>query len=117
MIIEGFRVGGLAVVAAAVGLAGAFMHQWEKPAGVFLSLAALIGVLYLSRRWLRSRLGIGIVAIAWLTPVIVFAAQRPEGDVVIQADVPGLVLIFGGAAALGIGLGMGSGPGKMRRFD
>jgi hypothetical protein len=106
----------LMVVAALVGVSGAFMHHWARPLGIFLAIGAVVGVMYIGRRWLRSRAGLGAVALAWVAPILVFAAERPEGDLVIQADAPGLVLIFGGVAALGVSLGMGTTTGKLRRF-
>lgn len=106
----------LVAVAAIVGLCGAFVHHWASPVGLFLALGALAGMMYLGRQWLRSRVTLGIMALAWLAPIITMASERPEGDLVIQADIPGLVLIFGGASTLAISLGMGTAAGKLRRF-
>lgn len=107
----------LGMAATAIGVAGAFMHEWRRPLGLILALSATAAVVYVSRWWLTNRLGMTVVAALWLVPVLVLSGRRPEGDVVIQANIPGLVLIFGGAVILAIGLGMGSLPARMPRFD
>ncbi|NED98073.1 hypothetical protein G1H11_22500 [Phytoactinopolyspora alkaliphila] len=100
-------VGLLAIAAVAVAVAGAFMHRWASPVGLILAVGAGTGVCVLARHAARSRVGIGVVAGAWLTAVLLLAQPRPAGDVVIAGDPAGLVFLLGGASAVAVTLGMG----------
>lgn len=41
-----------------------------------------------------------IVAVAWIGTVLVLSTGRPEGDIIVPADAPGLLFLFLGAASL-----------------
>ena len=43
-----------------------------------------------------------MVSAGWRVSVLLFTAGRPEGDVVIAADVPGYAYLFGGVLVLGV---------------
>ncbi len=99
---------GLVALGMIVGLGGAFLQARTVGLGVRWPLGALfalvvLGAVALSAGILaRSRLGLGMVAAGWVISVLIFTAGRPEGDVVIAADVPGYLYLFGGVTALGV---------------
>lgn len=107
----------LAVIGLVTGVSGAFVHSLARPLGLALAIGAVVALMHVCRHVLRSRVGMAVVAVLWLAPVLVLSGSRPEGDVVVQGDIPGLMLIFGGAAALGISLGMGTSVGKIRPLE
>jgi hypothetical protein len=51
-------------------------------------------------RLLRSKLAALTPGLAWMVPTLVLSAERPEGDLVIAANAPGYVYIFGGTAVV-----------------
>lgn len=106
----------LAVVAAACGLAGAFV-QGARPGGTLLALAATAATMILARRWAPNRIAVGLIGAAWLAPVIVVAVNRPEGDVVIASGVEGLVFLFGGVLCIGVAVGLGGDTSKLHTFE
>lgn len=106
--LRGLLVGVVAVVAFVVGVAGAVMHRWASPVGLVLAVGAAVGSCVLARYAARSRFGIAGVGLMWLAPVLILAQERPSGDVVIASDAAGLILLFGGAAAVAVTLGMGA---------
>jgi hypothetical protein len=92
----------LAVLGTVVGVAGAFVHHVRLPVGgasipVGLVLALVTGtVLAVAGGLLTcSRLGAGLVAGPWLLAALPFAAQRPEGDLVISATPIGYAYLLG----------------------
>lgn len=100
-------VGLLIVAGLAVGLAGAFVHRAARPGGIALALAAAIGLMILTRAVARSRVGLGMVGLAWLAPVVVFSSGSSAGDLVVVADELGLTFLFGGALAISVVVGLG----------
>jgi hypothetical protein len=92
----------------AVAVAGAFMHRWASPLGLTLSVGATVGVCVLARHAARSRVGIAVVALAWLAAVLLMAQPQAAGDVVIAGDAAGLVFLLGGASGVAVTLGMGA---------
>lgn len=107
----------LALVGLVTGIAAAFVHSMARPMGLALAIGAVVALMHVCRQVLRSRIGMAVVAVLWLTPVLVLSGSRPGGDVVVQGDIQGLMLIFGGAATLGIGLGMGTRVGRIRPLE
>lgn len=99
---------GLVALGFLVGAGGSFLQAHTLGLGVRWPSGALFAVLVLASVGLsagllaRSRLGLGMVAAGWVISVLVFTAGRPEGDVIIAADLPGYLYLFGGVAALGV---------------
>jgi hypothetical protein len=97
----------LALLGLLVGSGGAFLQAYtvrlgtRLPAGTVFALLVLGAVAFSAALVARSKLGLGVVAVGWLTSVIVFTYGRPEGDVVIAADLPGYTYLFGGVVVLG----------------
>lgn len=103
-------IGVLALAGVGVGIAGSFVHRAGRPAGIALSLAALVAVMVLVRAAARTRWGLGLVGAAWLTPAGIFAAGSSAGDVVIEGDPVGLTFFLGGVAIISLFMGLGSAP-------
>lgn len=80
---------GLALAGAATGVASVAVHErlWGLPLAV---LASFAGLLALSPGW-STRVPF---ALGWSTLVLVVAQGRPEGDVPLQADGPGWLLVL-----------------------
>jgi hypothetical protein len=99
---------GLVALGFVIGAGGSFLQARTLGLGVRWPFGALFAVLVLAAVGFsagllaRSRLGLGMVAAGWVISVLVFTAGRPEGDVIIAADVPGYLYLFGGVAALGV---------------
>lgn len=99
---------GLVALGFVIGAGGSFLQARTLGLGVRWPLGALFAVLVLAAvgfsagLLVRSRLGLGMVAAGWVISVLVFTAARPEGDVIIAADLPGYLYLFGGVAALGV---------------
>ncbi len=100
----------LVLAAFVVGLAGLLLHRWRVevspdpvlrlPAGLLLALAAGAVLLVRGRRIGAGRGGLGLVAAAWLAPVVLGAITRPEGDLLLVADGYGIALLVGSAVLL-----------------
>ncbi len=99
---------GLVALGFVIGVGGSFLQAATVGLGVRWPLGALFSVLVLGAVGFsaglltRSRLGLGMVAAGWVISVLVFTAGRPEGDVIIAADVPGYLYLFGGVLTLGV---------------
>ncbi|PSL01836.1 hypothetical protein CLV30_11275 [Haloactinopolyspora alba] len=104
----------LAVVAAVVAVAGAFVHMWASPAGLVLAVGGAAGVAVLARACARTRAGGGVVAVAWLAPTLVLAQHSPGDDLVITGEPVGLVFLFGGSVSHAVALGLGAGRNSPR---
>jgi hypothetical protein len=98
---------GFAVLGFLVGAGGAFLQARTVQVGIRWPVGALfalvvLGAVALSASILtRSRLGLGVITIGWAVSVLLFTAGRPEGDVIIAADLPGYAYLFGGVVVLG----------------
>jgi len=93
---------GAVVLGAAVGLTAAFTHATtvdavgaRLPLGIVVALAAS-GGLFAAAGVLLGRAGAALCAGGWLVTVLLMAAQRPEGDLVVTASASGWALIVGG---------------------
>ncbi|TDE08722.1 DUF6113 family protein [Jiangella asiatica] len=106
---------GLAPVAVAVAVGGAFVHRWASPVGLLLAVGGAIGLAVLARACARSRLGLAVVALLWLAPVLVLSQTPPGEDRVITGDEAGLVFLFAGTTSLAIALGRGVEARSTRR--
>lgn len=99
---------GLVALGFVIGAGGSFLQartlglgvRW--PLGALFAVSVLAAVGFSAGLLARSRLGLGMVAAGWVISVLVFTSARPEGDVIIAADLPGYLYLFGGVAALGV---------------
>ena len=99
---------GLVALGFVIGAGGSFLQartvglgvRW--PVGAVLVLLVLGAVALSAGLLARSRLGPGMFAAGWVISVLVFLASRPEGDVVIGANLPGYLYLLGGVFVLGV---------------
>lgn len=80
-------------------------------------LAIAVGVAcWLAGRAMTTRLGAVLLGIGWLAVTILFATQRPEGDLAVTGTAPGYVYLYGGLmlAMIGVALAPGSQPSAFR---
>lgn len=114
--------GGLLVCLAAVEAAVAECFyvplrfgRWPLPVAV---AAAVVGNIVLPRLAVAAtgRRGTGLLPpVAWLLVALVFAASRPEGDLVVPGTASGLAFLFTGAIAGAFGAVSASSPGRVAR--
>lgn len=102
----------LALAGLAEGVLGPFVHAltWHAgpvavPVGWGLALATLAALLEAARSVARTRVGVSTVAAAWLIPVLVFAAGRPEGDIVLAGNLTGGSFVLVGVVVIGVQIG------------
>lgn len=99
---------GLVALGFAIGAGGSFLQARTVGLGVRLPVGAVFSVVVLGAVGFsaslvtRSRLGLGVISAGWLVSVLVFTAARPEGDVIIAADLAGYAYLFGGVLVLGV---------------
>ncbi|MFE9724490.1 DUF6113 family protein [Streptomyces sp. NPDC005794] len=89
---------GLAVLGAAVGLAGTLLQAALFPGGLLLALAASAGVFYGGRVVTGTQLGALAPAVGWFVAVIVLLGGRPEGDYVFGEELGLALFMLGGMA-------------------
>ncbi|MFE3515136.1 DUF6113 family protein [Streptomyces sp. NPDC059166] len=89
---------GLAVVGAAVGVAGTLVQAALFPGGLLLALAAAAGLFHGGRVLARRQLGALAPAAGWLVSVVVLLGGRPEGDYVFGAELGLILFMLGGMA-------------------
>ncbi|MEV3932014.1 MULTISPECIES: DUF6113 family protein [unclassified Streptomyces] len=88
----------LAVLGAAVGLAGTLVQAALFPGGLLLALAASAGLFYGGRVLTGTQLGALVPAVGWFLAVIVLLGGRPEGDYVFGQEVGLALFMLGGMA-------------------
>ncbi|ANW18316.1 DUF6113 family protein [Streptomyces clavuligerus] len=86
----------LAVLGAAVGVAGALLQSAWFPGGLALALLGTAGLFHGAARALRTQLAVVAPALGWLTAVILLSVGRPEGDGVLAAGTGSLLFLVGG---------------------
>ncbi|MGD9482496.1 DUF6113 family protein [Streptomyces sp. TRM70308] len=91
---------GLAVLAAAAGLAGVLVHTLWAPGGVLLALAGTAAVCVGGSLLTGRRAGAAVPAVVWTLTVLPLALWRlPEGDLLVAGDaVSSYVYLYGGLA-------------------
>jgi hypothetical protein len=99
-------VAGLLIAVAAVALAvlECFLVPLRigsvpVPVTVLLAMAGNILLARLAGRLTGSVAGAAVPPALWLLVVIVLALPRPEGDLIVQGTLTGLVFLFAGAVA------------------
>jgi hypothetical protein len=104
---------GLCIAGFAAAIAGAFVHPatsrivaMDVPYGVAIALAGLAAVMVLAHASVPSRADKIIVAVTWLAPVFVLSQGRSAGDLVVGADLRGVVFLYGGVLLVGVFVGL-----------
>jgi hypothetical protein len=87
-----------------VGISGAFLHNGYRPFGVVVSLFAIWLGARLVRKMYRSQLSNFLYATGWVAVIIRGSTLGNGGEILIEANVYGNLLVFGGAAILVVGL-------------
>lgn len=89
---------------ALVGISGTFLHNSYRPFGLIVSLLALVLGLRLMRNMYRSKFLLSLFACGWIFIVVRASTLGNGGEVLIQANLYGNLLVFGGVGLLVIGL-------------
>ncbi|MFJ4838731.1 DUF6113 family protein [Streptomyces sp. NPDC088746] len=89
---------GLAVLGAAVGIAGTLVQAALFPGGLLLALAASAGLFYGGRVLTGTQLGALAPAVGWFIAVLVLLGGRPEGDYVFGQELGLALFMLGGTA-------------------
>ncbi|MFE8007970.1 DUF6113 family protein [Streptomyces sp. NPDC057418] len=87
---------GLAVLGAAVGIAGTLVQGALFPGGLLLALAASAGLFLGGRVFTGTQLGALAPALGWFIAVIVLLGGRPEGDYVFGDEIGLTLFMLGG---------------------
>lgn len=89
----------LAVLGAAVAVAGGLLHDAWFPGGLLLSLAGGAALFYGGTLLTGTRLGALVPAGVWLVTVILLSSARPEGDFLFASGPAPYLYLLGGAMA------------------
>ncbi|WP_031083282.1 DUF6113 family protein [Streptomyces sp. NRRL WC-3549] len=92
---------GLAVLGAAVGIAGTLVQAALFPGGLILALVASAGLFYGGRVATGTQLGALAPAVGWFVAVVFLLGGRPEGDYVFGDEI-GLALFMLGSTAVAV---------------
>jgi len=85
---------------AGVGVSGVFLHNSYRPFGLAFSLIALLIGGYLVREMYRSRLNSWLFLIGWVLVMIRGSTIGNGGEILIEANLYGNILVLGGAALI-----------------
>ena len=85
---------------AGVGVSGVFLHNSYRPIGLIVSLIALLLGAYLVREMYRSRLNSWLYLAGWVLVIIRASSIGNGGEILIEADLFGNLLVLLGAALL-----------------
>ena len=89
---------------ALVGISGTFLHNSYRPFGLIVSLLALVLGLRLMQNMYRSKFLLSLFACGWIFIVVRASTLGNGGEVLIEANLYGNLLVFGGVGLLVIGL-------------
>jgi hypothetical protein len=95
---------GLFGIGLVVGGLGAFAYATRVhglTVGVVVALLAQSGVVAAAGVWNAARSAAALPVLGWVVSVLVFASERPEGDVIIAPTPLGYVYLIGGLVLLG----------------
>jgi hypothetical protein len=93
-----------AVAGAGAGLLGSFVHPLSVavlPVGLALGFV-LSAAVFVTAGLLLGRPGAAAAALGWLVVVLLLAARRPEGDLVVPGSAAGYVWLLGGTVLAGV---------------
>jgi len=106
----------LAGLGAVAGIVGSFVHGFSVelfglglPVGLLLALGPAAASYVLAGWLLRNRLAVLAPGTGWLVPVLVLSVARPEGDLVVAANLAGYVYLLGGSILIGLGVALSYG--------
>ncbi|MFM7777113.1 MAG: hypothetical protein ACKO7S_08640 [Actinomycetota bacterium] len=85
---------------AGVGVSGVFLHNSYRTFGLMVSLIALLLGAYLVREMYRSRLNSWLYLAGWVLVIIRASSIGNGGEILIEADLFGNLLVLLGAALL-----------------
>ena len=85
---------------AGVGVSRVFLHNSYRPFGLIVSLIALLLGAYLVREMYRSRLNSWLYLAGWVLVIIRASSIGNGGEILIEADLFGNLLVLLGAALL-----------------
>ena len=88
------------IFGALVGVSGTFLHNSYRPFGLIVSLVALVLGLRLMRNMYNSKFLLSLFALGWLFIVVRGSTLGNGGEVLIEANLYGNVLVFGGVGLL-----------------
>jgi hypothetical protein len=104
--VTGVTYGLLFVLGAVLGVVAGFEHAWyvggSVPVAAVLWLAVLFAVPYGLGRLMKGKLAAAAPAVGWGVVSALFAGQRPEGDLVIAADMAGYAYLYGGMIVVAV---------------
>lgn len=86
------------VFGALVAISGTFLHNSYRPAGVIVSLLALVIALQQLTKMYKSKILQGIFVLCWIFVVIRASTLGNGGEVLIEANLYGNLFVFGGIA-------------------
>ncbi|MEU6343096.1 MULTISPECIES: DUF6113 family protein [unclassified Streptomyces] len=89
----------LAVLGAAVAVAGALVQAAWFPGGLILALAGSAALFWGGGRLTGGRVGAVVPAAVWLLTVIFLSSARPEGDFLFANGLSPYIYLLGGAMA------------------
>lgn len=89
----------LAVLGAAVGVAGGLLQDAWFPGGLLLALVGSAALFYGGTLLTGTRLGAVVPAGVWLVTVILLSFARPEGDFLFTNSIEPYVYLLGGSMA------------------
>ena len=92
------------IFGALVGVSGTFLHNSYRPFGLIVSLVALVISLRLMRNMYSSKFLLSLFALGWLFIVVRGSTLGNGGEVLIEANLYGNVLVFGGVGLLVLAL-------------
>ena len=87
-----------------VGVSGAFLHNGYRPFGIAVSLFAIWLGARLVRNMYRSQVSSLLYAIGWVAVIMRGSTLGNGGEILIEANIYGNLLVFGGVAILVVGL-------------
>jgi hypothetical protein len=100
---------GLVPLGVAVGVLGAFVHAatvrplgLPLPVGLAVALAAEAALLLAGCAALGNRWGAAIPAVTWTLTVLMLTLPRPEGDLIVAANLVGYAFLLLGTVLAGL---------------
>ena len=92
------------VFGALVGVSGTFLHNGYRPFGLLVSLVALVIGARLVHNMYLSKSANFLYAVAWLFVIVRASSLGNGGEILIEANLYGNLLVCGGLGLLAISL-------------